>query len=106
MVASKWLQMALGSLGMLIWLALYVLARFANRDMRRWETRVVATMVGLVVVWAGLRVTDHNHHIANVFLLNFLGLVCAWNWLRMRHRRTDANAMTILNLSGNRPPDR
>ena len=98
MLAHKWFQFGLGSLGLLAWLALYVLARFANRDVRRWKAPLTVAEILLATIWIGLWVTD-NERIGNIFQGNLLGLLCASNWLTRRYGITPAAAITTLVLS-------
>jgi hypothetical protein len=107
MLADRWFRLALGSIGLLLWLVLYMLARFGHRDVRRWKNPLLVAGLVLAVAWAGLWITDHEH-LADVFLLNYLGFWFAAGWLARRYGLAaygleTPNSMTILNLSGDPP---
>ena len=105
MFEHKWFRFALGSLGLLVWLALYALTRFGKRDLRQCVAPTRAVAIILLVAWAGFWVTDRER-IADVFELNFWGLFFAANWLTRRYRVADASAnITSLNLLRGSAPD-
>ena len=98
MLALKWFRLVIGSVGLLLWLALYLAARFGHRDLRRWRVPLQVLALVLVPFWLGSLLTDHER-IATVLQGNWLGLMCASNWLALRYRVTPSNRMTTLNLS-------
>jgi hypothetical protein len=97
MLANKWLQIALGSLAWLLWLVLYISARFGKRDVRQWRTPVTFAAFGAFAVWLGCWITDHRE-IESVFQFNFFGMLFASNWLTRRYPNATA-PYTTLNLS-------
>jgi hypothetical protein len=97
MLANKWLQIVLGSPAWLVWLALYISARFAKRDVRGWRTPVIFATFGAIAVWLGCWLIDQNE-IGSVFQFNFFGMLFALNWL-MRRYPTSTAPFTTLNLS-------
>jgi hypothetical protein len=98
MLALKWFRLLIGSVGLLVWLALYVVVRFGHRDLRRWRAPLMVSALVLAPVWAGFLVTDHNH-IASALQGNWLGLMCASNWLALHYRVTPPSTITTLGLS-------
>ena len=98
MLANKWLQIALGSVGWLVWLAVYISARFAKRDMRGWKTPLIFTGFVGVAVWLGAWVTDHVLF-GNLLEMNALGMILASNWLTRYYPGATAPTVTTLNLS-------
>jgi hypothetical protein len=97
MSANRWLQVALGSLGWLVWLALYVSVLFGKRDVREWKAPVGWAAICAIAAWLGCWIVDEKR-IETVFQLNFFGMFFAMHWLRRRY--PDATApFTTLNLS-------
>lgn len=98
MLALKWFRLVIGSVGLLVWLALYVAVRLGHRDLRRWRVPLMASGLALAPVWVGFLVTDHDR-IASALQGNFLGLMCASNWLALHYRVTPPTTITTLGLS-------
>jgi hypothetical protein len=107
MLADRWFRLALGSIGLFVWRALYVLARFGYRDVRRWRNPLLVAGFVLAVAWVGLWTTGHEH-LAYVFFLNYLGFFFASGWVKRRYGLAvygseAPNSVTILNVSGDAP---
>jgi hypothetical protein len=98
MLALKWFRLLIGSVGLLVWLASYVAVRFGHRDLRRWRAPLLVSAFVLVPVWAGFLVTD-NDRITSALQENWLGLMCASNWLALHYRSTPPTTITTLGLS-------
>jgi hypothetical protein len=98
MLALKWFRLVIGSVGLLIWLALYVVVRFGRRDLRRWRAPLQVLALVLVPVWLGFLITEHDG-IASALQGNWLGLMCASNWLALHYRATPPTTITTLGLS-------
>jgi hypothetical protein len=98
MLSLKWFRLVIGSVGLLVWLALYVAARFGRRDLRRWRAPLLVLALALVPAWIGFLITDHDH-IASALQGNWLGLMCASNWLALHYRVTPPTTITTLGLS-------
>jgi hypothetical protein len=96
-VEQKWLQLALGSLGLLVWLGLYLAARFANCEVRQWRTPVLWSVYVLFAFWTLCWVIDRPH-IGSVLQMNFFGFFLASNWLNRRYG-SPYPTITRLNLS-------
>jgi len=103
MLTHKSVQIALGSLGMLAWLALYLLVRFGNRDLRRWRPHLLALGGVLAAIWLGCWITDHER-MGSVFQLNAYGFWGASFWLSRRYK-LNAPPITTLDLSAGRALD-
>ena len=99
MFALKWFRLSIGSVGLLVWLALYVAVRFGRRDLRRWRTPLLVLAFVLVPFWLVFVVTDHDR-IASALQGNWLGLMCASNWLARHYRVTPPPTIMSLSLSG------
>lgn len=98
MLALKWFRLVIGSVGLLVWLALYVVVRFGRRDLRRWRMPLQVLALMLVPVWLGFLVTDHDR-ISSALQENWLGLMCASNWLALHYRVTPPTTITTLGLT-------
>jgi hypothetical protein len=98
MLAHRWFRLAIGFLGLLIWLAIYLLVRFGRRDMRWTKTPllVLGTLCGLV--WIGFEASD-KMRAANLFQGNFFGLLCAHYWLNSHYKVKHGKQVTTLGLS-------
>lgn len=85
MLANKWFHFALGALSWLLFLGLYVTARFGNRDVRQWRIPLVSFMFVVFGIWAVCFATDHDS-IGFIFQFNFYGLFLAALWIKWRYR--------------------
>jgi hypothetical protein len=97
-LAFKWFRFVIGSVGLLVWLALYVVVRVGRRDLRRWRMPLQVLALMLVPFWLGFLITDHDR-IASALQENWLGLMCASNWLALHYRGTPPTTITTLGLS-------
>lgn len=97
-LALKWFRLLLGSAGLLVWLAWYLIVGFTHRDLRRLRIPLRISVFLLVAGWVGFLVTDYER-IASILQANWLFLICAGNWLTLHYRTTPPTMITTLGLS-------
>lgn len=102
--APKWFRLVIGSVGLLVWLGLYIAVRVGHRDLRGWRKPLTATALLLALFWVGFVATDHTH-IASALQGNWLGLMCASNWLALHYRVAPPTTVTTLGLSDSQNAD-
>jgi hypothetical protein len=98
MFAHKWFRLLFGSSGFLVWLAMYLVARFGGRDVRSLKTPILIVAVPLFGAWIAAEAADRSQ-LVTVFSLNFWGLYGAYMWLRGRDKGKASYPFTTLDLT-------